>query len=241
MTAPTPNRAAEIFNRDIEAKGGYVYALDEKLSSRLATERWLQLMLGLAGLEGRRVVDIGCGDGTFSARYWDRGKPRMMSAIDPATKALVAAASKNAGRPILYIAADGHRLPFADDSFDVAILQAMLHHDSDPSATIREAFRVAREILVLEPNGYSPILKVIEQLSSYHREHEERSYTAARLRSWVEAGGGHMVKGRFGVAVPMFSPDWFARVLKFFEPPIERLPLFNRLFCAVYVFRAVRA
>jgi len=148
-----PNRSAEIFSRDVETKGGYLYALDEKLSTRLATERWLELMLGLTELEGRTVTDIGCGDGTFTMRYWDRGKPRMMSALDPAVKAVVSASIKSRGRPINFIAADGHHLPYADDAFDVAILQAILHHDSDPAATIREAFRVARELVVLERKG----------------------------------------------------------------------------------------
>jgi ubiquinone/menaquinone biosynthesis C-methylase UbiE len=145
------NRSAEIFNRDVETKGGYVYALDSKLSSRMATERWLQLMFGLTDLSGRSVTDIGCGDGTFTVRYWDRGSPRLMVALDPAVKAVVAGAAKRDTRPILFVAADGHNLPFASDAFDVAILQAILHHDSDPQATIREAFRVAREIVVLEP------------------------------------------------------------------------------------------
>jgi SAM-dependent methyltransferase len=241
VSSPTPNRAAEIFNRDIEMRGGYVYALDDKLSSRLATERWLQLMLGMTDLKGRSVADIGCGDGTFTMRYWDRGEPRMMTALDPAIKALIAGAAKTQGRPIRFVAANGHHLPYADDSFDVAILQAILHHDSDPPATIREAFRVAREIIVLEPNGYSPILKLMERLSDYHREHEERSYSAARLRRWVEDAGGRVINGKFGIAVPMFCPDWVARALKFVEPAIERLPFVNRLFCAVYVFHAARA
>jgi SAM-dependent methyltransferase len=241
VSAPNPNRAAEIFNRDVEAKGGYIYALDDKLSSRLATERWLQLMLGLTQLKGKSVVDIGCGDGTFTVRYWDRGEPRMMSALDPAIKALIAGNAKTQGRPILFVAADGHHLPYADDAFDIAILQAILHHDSDPGATIREAFRVAREILVLEPNGYSPILKLMERMSSYHREHEERSYTAARLTRWVEAADAHVIRGSFGIAVPMFCPDWLARVFKLMEPLIERFPLVNRLLCAVYVFHASRA
>lgn len=234
------NRAAEIFNRDIETKGGYVYALDQKLSARLATERWLQLMLGLTELKERAVIDIGCGDGTFTLRYWDRGQPRLMAALDPAIKAVIAANARREERPILFIAADGHHLPYADDTFDLAILQAVLHHDSDPEATIHEAFRVAREIIVLEPNGYSPILKAMEKVSAYHREHQERSYTAARLGRWVESAGCRVVAGRFGIAVPMFCPDWLAWILKLVEMPIERIPLINRLLCAVYVFHAAR-
>ncbi|MHB8611002.1 MAG: class I SAM-dependent methyltransferase [Candidatus Dormibacteraceae bacterium] len=241
MSIPTPNRAAEIFNRDIETRGGYIYALDDKLSSRLATERWLQLMLRLTQLTGRSVVDIGCGDGTFTIRCWDRGTPRSMSALDPAIKALVAGKAKAQGRPLHFVAADGHQLPYADNTFDIAILQAILHHDSDPQATIREAFRVAPEILVLEPNGYSPILKLLERTSGYHLRHEERSYTAPLLKRWVEAGGGRVTRGMFGIAVPMFCPDWLARLLKLIEPPIERLPVVKHLLCAVYVFHARRA
>jgi SAM-dependent methyltransferase len=241
VSGSSSNRAAEIFNRDVETQGGYVYALDRKLSSRLATERWMQLMLGLTSLGGRAVADIGCGDGTFTVRYWDRGKPELMCALDPAIKAVNVGSAKRDGRPILFVAADGHHLPFENDAFDVAILQAILHHDSDPGATIREALRVSREIIVLEPNGYSPILKLMEQTSRYHRDHHERSYTAMRLRRWVEAAGGYVVCGRFGIAVPMFCPDWLARILKVVEPSIERLPLANRLLCAVYVFNARRA
>jgi len=237
----TPNRAVDIFNRDIDREGGYVYALDRKLSSRLATERWLELMLSLTTLRGKSVTDIGCGDGTFTVRYWDRGGPRMMCALDPAIKAVVSGSAKLQGRPIHFVAANGHQLPYANDSFDIAILQAILHHDSDPEATIREAFRVAREILVLEPNGHSPIVKLVEKVSSYHRKHEERSYTSARLEQWVEDAGGHVTAGRLGIAVPMFCPDWMARVLKFIEPLVERLPVFNRYLCAVYVFHASRA
>jgi len=236
----SPKGTVEVFNRDVETKGGYLYALDSKLSTRLATKRWLDLMLGLTDLTGKSVVDIGCGDGTFTIRYWDRGEPRAMSALDPATKAVTAGLAKALRRPILFVAGDGHKLPYADDTFDIAILQAILHHDSDPQATIREAFRVAREILVLEPNGYSPIVKVMEKLSSYHRKHEERSYTSARLRGWVEEAGGHVIAGKLGIAVPMFCPDWVARGLKFIEPLVERLPVVNRYFCAVYVFHASR-
>src|SRR5258708_31141448 len=158
-------------------------------------------MLGLTELEGRTVTDIGCGDGTFTMRYWDRGKPRMMSALDPAVKAVVSASIKSRGRPINFIAADGHHLPYADDAFDVAILQAILHHDSDPAATIREAFRVARELVVLEPNGYSPMLKLMERLSPYHRDPEERAYPSPPLRPCAAAAGARVPKGRVAIHV----------------------------------------
>lgn len=45
---------------------------------------------------------------------------------------------------------DGKRIPFDDDVFDVALLITVLHHIADPDATLREAKRVARRIIVLE-------------------------------------------------------------------------------------------
>ncbi len=49
--------------------------------------------------------------------------------------------------PILY---DGRTIPFADDSFDVALLITVLHHTPDPAHLIREARRVARRIIIVE-------------------------------------------------------------------------------------------
>ena len=42
----------------------------------------------------------------------------------------------------------------------------------------------------------------------------------------------------FAGLVPMFCPDWMARVTKRIEPLVERLPLVRNIGCAVYVFSA---
>jgi SAM-dependent methyltransferase len=234
-----PN-APEIFDRDVVAEGGYIYARGDRLSGRLATARWSELMLDLVNLENQTVVDIGCGDGHFTMRFYDLGHPRWMVAVDPARRAIASASAGRGDRQIEFLVGDGHQLPLPNDSVDVAILQAVLHHDVDPASTLREALRVAYSVVCLEPNGYSPLLKILEKVSGYHRMHDERSYTGRRLRMWVEAAGGQVATARLGVAVPMFCPDWAARLLKLAEPAIERMPLVNRLLCAVYVFRANR-
>jgi hypothetical protein len=35
---------------------------------------------------------------------------------------------------------------------------------------------IADEIIVAEPNGYNPVLKIMEKVSPYHIQHEEKSY-----------------------------------------------------------------
>ena len=105
---------------------------------------------------------------------------------------------------------------------------------------LKEALRLAPSVVSIEPNGYNPVLKVLERVSRYHRDHEEKSYPPSRLDYWVTRLGGAITSRQWIGLVPMFCPDWFARTLKTIEPTIERLPGVNRLCCAQYVFVAHR-
>jgi SAM-dependent methyltransferase len=132
-------------------------------------------------------------------------------------------------------------LPYPDDSFDVAYFRTVLHHMDDPVAALREALRVAPLLLVIEPNGYNPGVKVIERCSSYHIEHEEKSFAPKRLDRWVGEVGGEVVSRQWVGLVPMFSPDWVAKITHRVEPVLERLPVLRAVGCAVYVFTVVRS
>lgn len=50
-----------------------------------------------------------------------------------------------------FVQADAAKLPFADRSFDTAIIGDMLEHCDDPSAVLREACRVADRIVITVP------------------------------------------------------------------------------------------
>jgi ubiquinone/menaquinone biosynthesis C-methylase UbiE len=228
------------FNADAGGGEGYVYTTADQFSSRYAVARHLELIVEVGKLEGRSVIDVGCGDGFYTVRFWDRVHPSRMAGVDPAPNAIMVADRKRAERPIEFRAFDAKRVPFEDSSFDVAILQNVLHHADDPQATIREALRVAREIVILEPNGMNAGLKVIEKVSPYHREHNERSYTRRRLRGWVENAGGRVADEKFALFVPMFSPEWLAKAMKAVEPVLEATPGLRALGCSVYVMRAKR-
>jgi SAM-dependent methyltransferase len=225
----------EVFNRDAAANAGYGYTTGARLSSRMATQRSIDAITGTAEFAGRLVLDLGCGDGFYTARIWDIGRPRGLVALDAAEAAVRVAASKLGERPVRFLAADGHRLPFRDDSFDVVLLQSILHHDDTPADMVKEALRVASRMVVHEPNENNLGLKVIERVSKYHIEHGEKSYTPRRVGQWVSAAGGAVMSCRFAGFVPMFCPDTLARPMKFLELVVERLPRVNALGCAVYV------
>jgi ubiquinone/menaquinone biosynthesis C-methylase UbiE len=236
----TPKKAWDVFNRDIEDNRGYLYTATDGLSSRLATQRSTDAILALDRFRGRRVLDLGCGDGFYTFRFWDAAQPSEMVAVDAAEKAVEAAMSRRQDRPIRFEVGDAHDLDHPDDSFDIVLIQSILHHDDRPADMIREAFRLAPEIVIHEPNGNNPGLKMIERVSPYHREHAEKSYSSRSLRRWVEAAGGRVVEQRFAGFVPMFSPEPLARLMKRLEPLVEAIPGVRALGCSVCVQVAER-
>jgi SAM-dependent methyltransferase len=230
-----------VFDRDAASHSGYLYTATSKLSSRLATQRSTEAILATGRFAGRSVLDVGCGDGFYSNRFWDAAGPKSWVGVDPAENAIQVANANKEARPIRFEVGDAHRLAYPDNSFDLVLVQSILHHDSDPRQTLREAFRVAPQVLIHEPNGNNVGLKLIQVASRYHREHGEKSYTTRRMRGWVEAAGGKVVDLRFAGFVPMFSPDPMAKAMRAMEPMLERAPGFRALACSVYVMVAVRS
>jgi SAM-dependent methyltransferase len=160
--------------------------------------------------------------------------------MDAAVKAVAVGCPNGGGRPIRFLAADAHRMPFPDDSFDVVLLQSVLHHDDCPAQMIEEAFRVGRTVVIHEPNGNNLGLKVIEKVSPYHIAHGEKSYTTGQVKRWIEAAGGRVVHEKAAGFVPMFCPNWMAKAMKFVEPALESTPVLGSLMCAVYVLVGAR-
>ncbi len=230
----------EVFNRDASARGGYVYTATTRLSCRLATDRSLEAILETGVLGGRSIIDMGCGDGYYTLRIWDKAKPRQLTGVDAAEAAIQIARQQKEERPIGFEVGDAHKIPFPDNSFDVALVQSILHHDDNPADIIREAFRLAPTILLHEPNGNNFGLKIIEKVSRYHREHGEKSYSSRKIARWIRQSGGQIRWRRFAGFVPMFSPDWLARSMKAVEPLLESTPGLRALGCAVFVVVAVR-
>ncbi len=233
MLSENPNVA--VFERDARTNAGYLYTHTNRLSCKLATQRTTDLILETGEMRGRSVLDVACGDGFYANRFWDRGHPRRLIAADAAASAVAVAARNSDSRSICFLVGDAHHLPFGNDSFDMVLLQSVLHHDDDPFQMIQEAFRVAPRVIIHEPNGGSPGLKVLEKTLSYHRAHNEKSYSSGQMKRWIQAAGASVVYEKKGGFVMMFCPDWLAKTMKFVEPAVERVPLLRSLACAVCV------
>jgi SAM-dependent methyltransferase len=241
MRSMSEESATRPFEADVAARGGYVYTTGAPLSSRMANRRLTDAALSVARFHGKRVLDIGCGDGTYTVELVDVAGAREVEGVDPASEAVRVACGRVGDRPVTFAEASAYDLPHAAGAFDVAQLRGVLHHVDRPRDVLAEALRVAPEVVVIEPNGYNLGLKLLERVSSYHRDHRERSYMPRTLDRWVRELGGDIVARTFAGFVPMFSPDRIALGMKRLEPAVEGLPGLRTAACAVYVFVAARS
>ncbi len=90
--------------------------------------------------KGDRILDIGSGSCTVARGLKDNGYE--ITLLDVVDKGIY-----KDFRPIIY---DGKNIPFADNSFDVALLITVLHHTREPVEILREAVRVAPRVIVME-------------------------------------------------------------------------------------------
>ena len=229
----------EPFDRDVEVNEGYRYTTNAPLSSRLANERLTDLTLELVSLEGRSLIDVGCGDGTYTAELARRGGSSNVVGIDPSPRAVEVAIRHHAG--IRFEVGDAAWLEATPERFDVAIARGVLHHADDPARLVRAIGRVAAAVAVIEPNGWNPVLKVIEHASSYHRAHGERSWRSSVIDCWLREAGFVPAARVYAGLVPFFCPAPAARALKALEPLLEGLGPIGRPALAVYAVRGVKS
>jgi SAM-dependent methyltransferase len=228
----------EPFDRDVELNEGYRYTTNAPLSSRLANDRLTDATLDLVPLAGRSLIDVGCGDGTYTAELARRGTPSVVIGIDPSPRAVEAAGRRHPG--LRFEVGDAAWLEATPDRFDVAVARGVLHHADDPARLVRAIGRVAGTLVVIEPNGWNPVLKVIERASAYHRAHGERSWRSSVIDGWLREAGFQPVTRIYAGLVPFFCPAPAARLLKLLEPLVESAGPFGRPALAVYAVRGVK-
>jgi SAM-dependent methyltransferase len=106
------------------------------------------------------VLDVGSGDGRLARLIADKRPDISIHGIDVRQRSDAAIAIE---------AFDGNSIPYGEGSFDVAMFVDVLHHTADPIILLREAVRVARQVILIKDHLLKGTL----------------AYPTLRLMDWV--------------------------------------------------------
>jgi SAM-dependent methyltransferase len=163
-----------------------------------------EVIARVTGVPNREILEVGCGEGMMF-----EGTGIVPVQMDVSMRRVHFARDK--GQPA--ICGDGYHIPFADNTFSVALLIAMLEHTSEPWRVLAEARRV------LKPGGRAIIV----------------------VPNDVTMSAGRLVLGKFPIRYPdhlIFTTPgrmhrWLAkdfRVAEEFPLPFRALPYAANLY-----------
>ena len=123
-------------------------------------------------LDGRRVLDLGCGVGEYVRAFTRRGANALGCDIE--LPRLIEARARGAS---VVLAAAGEALPFRDAALDVVVLNEVIEHVTSDRQTLREVARVLAPggtCVIFAPNRLFPFethgvyLPTLQSLISSH-------------------------------------------------------------------------
>ena len=140
--------------------------------------RHTEVLRAAVALDGRRVVDIGCGAGGLAG--WLARQGARVLGLDAQLAAVRRARAGGSAAAVAHAEA----LPLARASVDVAVIFNSLHHFPAPAAALAEARRVlapAGTLYVAEPLAHGPYFRFMQPVD------DETPVRARALAALVDA------------------------------------------------------
>ena len=135
-----------------------MYQIDEKYCRQLY-QNWVNRVFDRYKIKNGRLLEIGCGTGSFTHGLVNNSRFSKVHAID-ISPTFLSVARKRVGDSInnvKYYACDANYLPFQANSFDIIVGSAVLHHFIDYPDTLRQCKRLLSE------NGYAVFFEPVIQ------------------------------------------------------------------------------
>lgn len=109
-------------------------------------------------LEGKAVLDLGCGDGAITPKFLDKGAEHVIG-VDIDEKAIGRARTKYATARVSYYVSEVDYVPLPDDSVDTIVCYDVFEHVARPAVLLEDCRRVLRvggEMLIGTWGWYHP-------------------------------------------------------------------------------------
>lgn len=103
---------------------------------------WMPSVMEFAAASGKQLLEIGCGMGTDLMQFARAGAKCFGVDLTPRSVEITRHRFSLFGEQGAFMVADGERLPFASESFDVVYSNGVLHHTPDTAGAIVEVHLV---------------------------------------------------------------------------------------------------
>jgi ubiquinone biosynthesis O-methyltransferase len=204
-----------------------------------------ELILDLVGpLPGKRVLDVGCGDGALSVLLAGNGVEVTGLDIDPRMLDAARRRATEANVRAHFVAGNAAALPFAKGSFDIVTAIAVLCFVPDPDKVFGEMTRVLRPggRLVVGELGRHSLWAVKRRIAGWLGSNvwgSARFRTADELKRLAAAAGIEVEAVHGAVYYP--PCNLCARWLSSIDGRLSRLTSFGAAFIALVARKPLQA
>lgn len=116
----------------------------ERLMGRWSRLVGVQFIDWLKPARGLRWLDAGCGNGAFTEEIFAHGHPASVVGIDPSPPQIAYAKTRSGVSKGEFQVGDAQALPFADGSFDLAVMALVIAFIPDVAKAVAELARVVK-------------------------------------------------------------------------------------------------
>jgi ubiquinone biosynthesis O-methyltransferase len=193
------------------------------------------------GIQGKRVLDLGCGYGFRTMGIAKKGADHIIGIDEDNTRIREGQlfAEQQHINNIEFTVMDAERTEFDDESFDIVIADEMIHHVKNLPGLIKEMQRILKKdgITIISDHNRQSILSELVRTLYFGRE-RERVFTAQEIRHHLTNAQFKDIRHKHIIMTLPFHnlPSLLMQMNYAIESIIEWTPILQ-LQCGVYVIR----
>jgi ubiquinone/menaquinone biosynthesis C-methylase UbiE len=130
----------------------------------------------LGDIEGKYLLDLGCGAGENSVYFAQRGARCVAADYSPGMVDVALKLAAANGVTVEGCTVNAMAIAFPDNTFDIVYASNLLHHIPDPVLVLREIHRVLKpggKICFWDPLRHNPVINVYRRMATQVRTEDE--------------------------------------------------------------------
>lgn len=166
-------------------------AVHPTFQHKMEAEHFVRYKFASSFVDGKKILDLGCGTGYGSNFLITKFKPREICAVDISVEAIKYAKDKFIADNLNFTIASAEKIPFGNQEFDIVICYELIEHVNDYFNVFNEIRRVLKNdgILIISTPRRKEELR--NEFHTYEFKKEEfenilKKYFGNRVKFYVQ-------------------------------------------------------